>query len=268
MQPPKGSTPEPLAHQPARVAIPRLVEEHGGRLHRLSLKLCGHPEDAEDLVQDVFLTAFRKWDQFQGEAQPTTWLYTIAARACARRRRKRSGEPKRMESLQELLPSAEEQIPDPEVLEGPLGEHLRREARDAVERAIARLPEHFRMPLVLKEIVELPIADVAAILGLKESTVKTRVHRGRLLLRQELARALPATDAPPPDHSRQMCLDLLHAKQEALDRGAPFAVPPEDLCLRCRSMFDTLDLGREICGTLGQGEMPSALKEALAERLS
>ena len=247
----------------ADIALPRLLEEHGDRLYGLSLKLCGHPADAEDLVQEIFLIALRKWHQFQGDSHPTTWLYTIAARACSRRRRKRSGEPRALESLNELLPSPEDRIPDLSVMESPLDEQLRRETREAVERAIVSLPLHFRMPLVLKEIVELSIADVAAILGLKESTVKTRVHRGRLLLRRALSENLPLTEAPPPDHSRQMCLDLLYAKQESLDRGVPFEVDSEDLCLRCQSLFATLDLAKDTCHALGQGQMPEALREAL-----
>lgn len=253
----------PLAVEPAEIALPRLLEEHGGRLYGLALKLCGHDADAEELVQDVFLIAWRKWQQFKGESSPTTWLYTIAARACTRRRRKRAGEPRTIESLSELLPAAEDRIPDLATLAGPLDDQLRRETREAVEIAIAGLPLNFRMPLVLKEIVELPIAEVAAILGLKEATVKTRIHRGRLALRRELARKLPRRDAPPPDHSRQMCLDLLQAKQESLDRGVPFRVQPQDLCLRCRAMFASLDLTRDVCRTLGRNEMPAELRETL-----
>ena len=254
-----------LAGRPAEEALPLLMEEHGGRLYGLSLKLCDHPEDAEDLVQEIFLIGWRKWHQFSGDAHPTTWLYTIAARACLRRRRKRAGEPRKIESLSELLPSVEDSIPDLTVVENPLDEQLRQEVQETVEQGIAALPVHFRLPLVLKEIVELPIAEVAAILGLKAATVKTRIHRGRLLLRRELSRKFPQQDAPPPNHSRQMCLDLLKAKQEALDRGAPFPVPQEDLCLRCRAMFATLDLARDTCEALGQGEMPGALRAVLAE---
>lgn len=254
-----------LAHQPADIALPHLLDEHGGRLHRLALKLCGHPEDAEDLVQEIFLIAWRKWHQFQGDSSPVTWLYTIAARACQRRRRKKSGEPQTIGSLSELLPNPDDQIPDPATFEGPLDTQLRREAQEAVEAAVARLPMHFRMPLVLKEIVELPIADIAAILGLKPATVKTRVHRGRLLLRRELAERLPHREAPPPDHPRQMCLDLLRAKQESLDRGVPFDVPQEELCLRCRALFETLDLAHDTCARLGRGEIPPALRQRLLE---
>ncbi|MCH9646692.1 MAG: RNA polymerase sigma factor [Deltaproteobacteria bacterium] len=250
--------------QPAEVALPQLMEEQGGRLYRLSLKLCKDAHDAEDLVQEIFLIAWKKWHQFKGDAEPTTWLYTIAARACARRRRKRAGEPQTIESLSELLPVPGEEIPDIASLhQGPLEDQLRRETREAVEQAIARLPVHFRMPLILKEIVELPISDVAAILGLKKATVKTRLHRARLLLRRELVKKLPLRRAPRPGHSRQLCFDLLAAKQDALDRDVPFQVNEADLCSRCAALLATLDLTRDTCQSLGEGELPSELHQAL-----
>lgn len=267
-----------LAQQSAQEALPHLLAEHGDRLYGLSLKLCGHADDAEDLVQEIFLIALRKWHQFKGDSHPTTWLYTIAARACSRRRRRRSGEPRTMDSLSRLVPGADEELPDPAVFETPLDAQLRREAREAVERGIAALPMHFRMPLVLKEIVELPIADVAAILGLKAATVKTRLHRARLLLRRELSQTLvghgaSATDSGrrvqrgkgcgAMDPSRRVCLDLLKAKQDSLDRGVPFDVPAEDLCRRCRSVFATLDLTRETCELIGRGHLPDALRDEL-----
>jgi RNA polymerase sigma-70 factor (ECF subfamily) len=242
----------------------------------MSLKLCGHPEDAEDLVQEIFLIALKKWEQFHGDAEPTTWLYTIAARACGRRRRKRAGEPKHLESLTDLLPRPTDDIADLAPLhstgngggaDDPLQIQLRREAREAVEGAIAELPFAFRMPLVLKEIAELPVAEVAAILGIKVATVKTRLHRARLLLRRRLAEALPTKSAPPPNHDRQLCLDLLKAKQDALDRGVAFSVPPGELCERCSALFGTLDLGQDLCRDLSRnsalGELPPALQATL-----
>jgi hypothetical protein len=129
---------------------------------------------------------------------------------------------------------------------------LRKEAEAAVIEAIATLPLPVRLPLVLADIAELSTAEIAAILGLKDATVKTRIHRGRLQLRRALLARLPAAPAPPPDHDRQVCLDLLAAKQEALDRGAPFPVSPAALCARCRSVFTALDLGRDVCRHLGE----------------
>ncbi len=257
-----------FAGQSAEVALPRLLEAQGGRLYSLALKFCGTPEDAEDLVQEVFLLAFRKWSQFRGASRPTTWLYTIAARACQRRRRRRAGEPAFLDSLSDQLPFGDGPVADlPAPDAGPLDAQLRREARESVERALGQLPRHYRMALVLKDLVELPVADVARVLSLKEATVKTRVHRARLQLRRALAGVLPPKDAPPALYSQRVCLDLLAAKQEALDRGVAFPVGGSEVCERCAALFATLDLGRDVCLEIGRGELPPVLRSRLLEEM-
>lgn len=258
-----------LAGLPAEVALPRLLEAHGGRLYHLALRFCGNPEDAEDLVQDVFLQAYRKWDQFQGDSRPTTWLFTIASRTCQRRQRLRSGQPRHMIPLEELLPSPKGPVVDlPSPGKSPLDERLQREAQESVGQAIAELPHHYRMALVLKDIVELSVAEVASILGIKPATVKTRVHRARLQLRQALQQRLPTKNAPPPIYSQRVCLDLLRAKQEALDRGVPFPVPQEEVCERCEALFSSLELAHDACGLIGQGELPSTLADRLRQEMA
>ncbi|MDZ7266448.1 MAG: RNA polymerase sigma factor [candidate division KSB1 bacterium] len=266
----KPVTPHPPVHpaaEPADKAIPRLLETHGGLIYNLGLRMCGRPTDAEDLVQETFLRAFRKWEQFEGRSEPATWLYTIAVRACQRLKRRRAGQPQRMQSLAELLPDPEaDEIPDlPADHDGPLDQVLRREAQEAVQRALTKLPPPFRMALLLKDIVEFSVEEVARVLGIKEATVKTRVHRGRLLLRKELAKKLPKHKAPPPDHEKQVCLHLLHAKQEALDRGVEFPLAAGELCSRCQSLFATLDLTHEICLNLKRGPLPEPLRHLLLQ---
>ena len=97
---------EVLAGRRAEEAVPELVARLGDKIFAFSLKFCGNREDAEDLVQETFLQAFRKWDQFEGRSSPSSWLYKIAARGCQRMNRKRSGEPPRIDSLDEKLPSS------------------------------------------------------------------------------------------------------------------------------------------------------------------
>jgi RNA polymerase sigma-70 factor (ECF subfamily) len=249
--------------------IEDLIEEHAARMYRLGLKLCGSREDAEDLVQETFLRAYQNWDQFEGRSDPFTWLYTIAARVCIRRHRRRSGEPDRIESLNELLPASDHQIPDvPESADGPLELLERQEVQEAVEMAISGLPLSFRLPFVLKELMDFSVADVSEILGLKKSTVKTRIHRARLVVRKALAKELPRRKAPRPDHNRQLCLDLLQAKQEALDRNAPFPLASQELCARCHSVFVTLDMARNVCHEITRGQLPESLRQALIERVA
>jgi len=74
-------------------------------------------------------------------------------------------------------------------------------------------------------------------------------------------------DAPPPAYEKQVCLDLLAAKQEALDRRAPFPMPP-DFCGRCRAVFASMDLVADTCNELGDGDLPPAVRDALAKRIA
>ena len=169
--------------EPPEVALPLLVDAYGGRLYALGLRFCGNAEEAQDMVQETFLQAWRKWEQFEGRARASTWLYRIASRVCQRFHRKRAGEPDRLESL-DALPFAGADLAV--VPDGPLTRVLREDARSEVEQAIADLPLAFRMPLVLKEIAGFSVAEVADVLGLKAATVKTRLHRARLRVRQAL----------------------------------------------------------------------------------
>jgi RNA polymerase sigma-70 factor (ECF subfamily) len=244
------------------------MEREGAKILGLGLKLCGNRADAEDLVQETFLQAFRKWDQFEGRSSPSSWLFTIAARVCQRRHRLRSGEPMRIESLDELLPSGELKVAQvPSLEETAFDGRLRQELAGIVDRALEALPLDFRLPLVLKEIADLSLSEVAEVLGVKEATVKTRLYRARLALRKELIAKLPREPAPPPDHPREVCLDLLRGKMAALDRGVSFPVAEEELCTRCRSLFDSLDLTVAACQWIHQGNLTDALRGKLLAAL-
>lgn len=227
-------------------AFDDVAERLSPRLYRVARSLCRTPDDAKDLVQDTLLQAHRKWDQFEGRSDPATWLYTIAARLCRRRYRRRAGEPDTLEPIEDLLPQPDSPVVDLAVLTDPARELDRAEAKRAVTAAIAALPPAFRVPLVLVDIGELGIAEVAAILGIKEATVKTRVHRARLKLRKVMAAHVATRPAPHSDHDRRVCLDLLRAKQDALDRRVPFSMSDHALCERCASVFATLDF---VCGS-------------------
>jgi RNA polymerase sigma-70 factor (ECF subfamily) len=255
--------------EPASQAIPRLLEAHGGRMYSLARRMCGRSDEAEDLVQETFLQAFRKWDQFEGRSDPATWLYTIASRLCYRMHRRRSGEPDRIASLQDLLPFKDGPVPDVAGDDdGPLSEQLRRESKRQIEHAITMLPPSFRLPLILKDIIGFSVADVAEILGLKEATVKTRLHRARHVLRRELSESLPQREAPPPAYPKRVCLDLLRAKQEALDRGAPFPLPDEDFCERCAAIFASMDLSKEVCERLSEDRLPERVRDVVMDDIA
>jgi RNA polymerase sigma-70 factor (ECF subfamily) len=256
---------------PASEAVPALLESHGDRLYSLGVRFCGNHEEAEDLVQETFMLAYKNWDSFKGESSPATWLYTIASRVCQRFHRKRSGEPDHVLSLNapgaDLLPMGDELMAVvPGEDEGALADQVRRESRDAIEVAITELPQDFRMPLVLKEVAGFSLIDIATIMGIPAATVKTRLHRARLRLRQALESTLPKRALPKLAYSRQVCLDLLQAKQETLDSGVAYQFPTGIICARCSEFFAGLDLAQDVCGELAQDRLPIGLRAKLLEQ--
>ncbi len=145
----------------------------------------------------------------------------------------------------------------------PVKASIRREAEHAVHQAILTLPENFRVPLILKEMLELRIDDVAAALNIRPETVKTRVHRARLLLRSALMKRVQQRDAPEPTYDKQVCLDLLKAKLDAMDHGRGFPIGQDVMCERCRSVFAELDLAQNACASLADGAMPAGVRKAI-----
>jgi len=240
--------------------LSRLIDLEGPRLLAFARRSCGDGSQAEDVVQETFVQAYRAWDQLEDPSAARAWIYAIARRVCQRMTRRRAGEPARLESIDELEPRPTPTVPELAAEDDPHRERLRAEARELVERGLAALPEAFRVPLVLADIAELSVAEIAAVLGLKEATVKTRLHRARLKLRTVLAEGLPQRPAPPPPHDRSVCLDLLRAKLEAMDRHAPFPYSDQALCERCRTLLDTVELAGQTCAALTAPEVPPALR--------
>ncbi len=170
-------------------AFDRLYRDHVDRIFRFAQRLCGQAEDAKDLVQETFLNAYRGLGQFRGEAQLSTWLYTIASRACLRMRRKRKGEPERELSLDEFIPTSEGEFRLQIPTDGLTPEQAlaNKELRDALDGAIQRLPKKYRLVLVLRDMEGLSAKDVGSVMSLNERAVKSRLHRARLFVRKELS---------------------------------------------------------------------------------
>jgi len=183
-------------------ALETLMERHGARVYRVAFGITRSRSEAEEVVQDVFLTLFRKIDMFEGRAALGTWLYRVATNAALIKRRG-----KRVElemSLEGCLPTFRDDghregdramlvadwsgTPESELLSG--------EAREMLEQALDRLPEHYRALLVLRDVEELSNEEVADILGESVGSVKSRLHRARMALRETLTRRLGAGRAP------------------------------------------------------------------------
>lgn len=182
-------------------AFDRLYREHVDRMFRLAQRLCGHADDARDLVQETFLNAYRRFNQFRGDAQVSTWLYTIASRACLRMRRRRKGAPARELSLDEFIPTPDGELRLQIPIQGLTPEEAleKKELKRALNSAIQRLPPKYRLVLVLRDMEGLSAKEVGQVMGLNERAVKSRLHRARLFVRKELS----ARGVPVADHSKQ-----------------------------------------------------------------
>ena len=174
-------------------AFREMVEEHQDRIYNLLYRMIGSKEEAEELAQDVFVTVFKTIDQFRGESKLSTWLYRVAANHCknrikylSRRHDRDTGEldeiAERAAVAQGGEPIGAAQIRSPErALEGAETERL-------VQAAIAELDEEQRLVVILRDIEELAYEEIVAITGLPEGTVKSRLHRARLALKEKLAK--------------------------------------------------------------------------------
>jgi RNA polymerase sigma-70 factor (ECF subfamily) len=167
----------------------RLYRDHVDLIYRFAHRLCGEPEAAKDLVQETFLNAYRGFARFRGDAQISTWLYTIASRACLRMRRRRKGAPERELSLEEFTPTSDGEFRLQIPIDGlsPEAALHNKQLRAALDAAIDQLPKKYRMVLVLRDMEGVSAKEVGAIMGLNERAVKSRLHRARLFVRRQLS---------------------------------------------------------------------------------
>lgn len=162
-------------------AFEELYRQHSGRLFSLAVRMLGNPADAEDLLQEIFLSAHRKLESFRGEAALGTWLYRLAMNQIldhVRSRAARSGQ-------------LTDGLDDATLLADAGGHRLADRAIDRIdlERALAELPEGCRAAFVLHDVEGLEHREVSEVLGIAEGTSKSQVHKARLRLRGLLRRS-------------------------------------------------------------------------------
>jgi len=174
-------------------AFDEFVRVYGDRIYAFGMRVCGNPQDAQDVAQDTLLQAFRSLEKLEEPGALRSWLYRIAANACLMKRRKTGGA-KRELSLDDLRPRLDGtvrwEIPDFRPL--PDEQASKEQLRATVRDAIRELPQHYRIVLVLRDMEQLSTRETAEALDLPEPTVKMRLHRARLMVRQTLENALRA----------------------------------------------------------------------------
>ena len=181
-------------------AVHELAERFGPRIFQLALRQMKNREDAEEVTQDVLMKVYRKIGAFRGDSALSSWIYRITfntamsklrtaklARVAQQREpyRNRDDENEQKRAIRE--PADWSSMPDEEL--------LRAQLRRAVVAAIQELPEIYRVPVVLRDIEGLSTEEASTRLHVKDQTLKSRLHRGRLMLRHDLVYAVAKAQA-------------------------------------------------------------------------
>ena len=170
-------------------AMEEIVERYEDQIFTFGLKMCGHLQDAEDIVQETFLNAFKYLNDFREETKLRNWLFKIAARVCFRKRRKKKFEPERELSLESFVLkdglSSSYDIPD--FSNNPSEQLERNELKQIINKSILSLPPKYRFVFNLRDIEGFSTKEASEILGITAQTVKTRLHRARLFLREKIS---------------------------------------------------------------------------------
>ena len=192
-------------------------------VYSFSMRVCGHAEDAEDTAQEVLIKSLPYLPRFESSKALAVWLYKVARNRCLMNRRGAKNARHKHISLDDLMPSQAEleqltstQQSDPETA------LLRQESQQRLREALTKVPALYRMVLVLHDMEGLSKNEVAQVTGVREGTVRVRLHRGRLMLRRELERLASAR------HKAVRTID------PAADKGA------KPRTASCRKMFADL----------------------------
>ncbi|MGE5113151.1 MAG: sigma-70 family RNA polymerase sigma factor [Acidobacteriaceae bacterium] len=201
--------------------LERALELIQGTVFAFSMKVCGHPEDAEDTMQDVLIKSLPYLRKIENPRALAVWLYKVTRNRCWMSRRRSKFAPDVTLSLEELMPDGNELAAltskDPVSLERRVDQQ--REA-ERVQQAILRIPPKYRLILVLHDMEELDTDEVSRITGLRPGTVRVRLHRARLFVRRELSAARNPRGAARGKKIRKppSCRQMFAGLSEYIDR--------------------------------------------------
>ena len=191
-----------LAKKGDQDAFSQLVEANQNKIYSLALRMTGSPEDGADLAQEAFLRAWRSLPSFQEESSFSTWLYKLTSNLCIdflrkEKRRKAVAITVSLDDDQDESPPVE--VPDHRFT--PEAEVERRELRAAMSRALKTMSEEHRQILILREVEGLSYTEIAQLLDVEEGTVKSRLARARISLRNILQKDGNFSPSSSSNHS-------------------------------------------------------------------
>lgn len=217
-------------------AIRALLLELQPQIYRFGLRMCRHPQDAEDVLQETMLSLVKNLESYRGESKLSTWVFTIARSFCIKKRRKKKGEPSAPVPLVEDVLS---------VASFARTQHQDLEAKESwakVADGLARLSQEYREVLLLRDVEGLSAEETAQILGLGLSAMKSRLHRARKLLRTELQGLESGPNCPDiaTAFSEQLEGDLSPLSCAELEKHI-------ETCASCKGICEALRKDLRIC---------------------
>jgi len=165
-----------------RAALEVLLDRHADRIHAVCRRVVANPDDALDATQEAMIAVARGIGRYDGRAAFTTWLYRVATNAALDELRRKKRRPQPVETL-----------PEPAAVASGIESQV--SARLDVDRALAQIPEEFRVAVVLRDLCDLDYAEIAETLDVPPGTVRSRIARGRAALAEQLGNR----DAGEPD---------------------------------------------------------------------
>jgi RNA polymerase sigma-70 factor (ECF subfamily) len=253
-----------------RDALEQLLERHEAQVYRFGMKMCQHPEDAKDVLQDTLLAVARGVRDFRGASSLSTWLYTVARSFCIKKRRRSQFAPEAEQSLETDVATEARQLASPEkhpdeALAGKQVEH-------ALEQAISSLEPIYREVLLLRDVEGLSALEVAEVLGVSVQAVKSRLHRARLSVRERVAPLLGVEPSRAPVEVGG-CPDVLALFSQHLEDEISADVCAEmerhlAKCGRCRGACDSLKRTLALCrSSTVSVEVPSSVQSSVRTAL-
>ncbi|HEX2881789.1 MAG TPA: sigma-70 family RNA polymerase sigma factor [Polyangiaceae bacterium] len=245
-----------------RPALEQLLERLQGKVYGFGLRMCRNPEDAQDVLQDTLLAMARGVREFRRESSVATWLYSIARSYCLKKRRKSKFAPPSHLSLNDDTTPGMDNLIDT----GPPPDDAAasRQVERALQRAIDQLDPAYREVLLLRDVEGLTAPEVAEVVGISIDAVKSRLHRARRAVRDQVAPLLPVAASAPATAST--CPDVLQLFSQRLeDDISPQACDEMqqhlEACARCRGACASLRETLALCSAATATPIPGAVEQ-------
>ena len=240
----------------------RLLDSEQARIFRYGMKMCGHPEDAADVLQETLLTMARSLGEFRGDSSLSTWVYTIARSFCGKKRRRSKFAPAREDSLDTDVPAEASRLAHP--ADDPEAETASHQVRVALDRAIAALEPMYREVLLLRDVEGLTAPEVGEVLGLSIAAVKSRLHRARSAVRESLAPMLDPNAALPGAGCPDIVASLSKPLEGELNPDACAEMERHlETCGGCKATCDTLRETLRLCRATSAPAVPPQIARSV-----